>query len=382
MTRHRIRITAWRDTKVTCRATILEDFKKIIMFDNSVYAKFKENKQHGSFIYMPTGSIIIFEGADSIGKVLGGAQDISFFNEVTEFSKSVYLQIAQRTADKIFCDYNPSKDFWLEKYRTDPETVFIHSTFKDNAFCPENIRKRLLAYEPWEPGSYDIVDGAVLYNGQPVTMLNQPPPHPFNIKRQTANEYMWLVYGLGIGSEKPNRIYRGWNQISKQKFEELDYASYFGLDFGSANPTACVEVKYDGNGGFYVCPRMYKPMGDISDSIATALKVHVPQIKKGTSLIVGDSAKEAYINGLKGYGHMIVGAIKGGGSVLSGISSIQGAVINFVPDENFTKEYHNYSWELDRYEKPTDKPIKVDDHYMDAMRYIITYLIKWLNIKT
>ena len=42
---------------------------------------------------------------------------------------------------------------------------------------------------------------------------------------------MWLVYGLGIGADKPNKIYRGWRPITSNQFDEQDYESYFGLDF-------------------------------------------------------------------------------------------------------------------------------------------------------
>jgi len=313
--------------------------------------------------------------------VLGGAQDISFFNEVTEFSKAVYLQITQRTSDRIFCDYNPSKSFWLEQYRYDPKTVFIHSDFRNNAFCPEPIVEQLLSYEPWEVGSYEIIDGDLIYKGAPITKFNQPPPHLLNVKRGTANEYMWLVYGLGIGAEKPNRIYSGWRKITAEEFDSIDHTSYFGLDFGTSKPTACVEVKYDGNGTFYIYPRMYVPLSDINESLVTAIKQNVPSIKLGESLIVADSAKQSYINTLRYAGHMITGAIKGQGSVHAGITSMQGLTIVFVDDQEFNTEYNSYSWEIDRYEKPTDDPIKVDDHYMDSLRYIITYLIKYLGIQ-
>lgn len=381
ISRKRLRITVWRDTKVTCRATVLEDFKKIIMFDEKFFLKFKENKQSGSFTYMPTGSKIIFEGADSIGKVLGGAQDISYFNEITEFSKEVYLQITQRTSDRVIVDYNPSKDFWLEKYREDPDSVFIHSNFTHNAFCPENIVKQLKSYEPWETGSYEVNGSEVLYKGKKISPTNQPPPHKLNVKRGTYSVYHWLVYGLGIGAEKPNRIYSGWQRIKLQDFEDLQYTSYFGLDFGSKNPTACVEVKYDGDGTFYICPRFYKALTDLKESLPTVIDIKVPQIIKGKSLIVGDSAKQSYIDTLLEAGHLIIGAIKGGGSVASGITNVQGFNIFYVFDKYIENEYTTYSWHVDRYQKPTDEPVKVDDHYMDAIRYIINYLIKYLNIK-
>lgn len=382
MRRKNIKITVWRNTKVTCRTTVMEDFQNIIMFDDSVFVDFKQNKQLGSFTYKPTGSRIVFEGADSIGKVLGGAQHISFFNEVTEFSKNVYLQITQRTSGKVICDYNPSKDFWLESYRFDKKSVFIHSTYKDNAFCSQNIVDQLNSYEPWETGSYEVRGTECFYNGNPIGPNNQPPIHEENVLKETADEYHWLVYGLGIGSEKPNRIYKGWHKITEEDFEGIDEKSWFGLDFGTSNPTACVEVKYGGNGDFYICPRMYKPLTNLNKSLNSAIRDNVPQISTGRSLIVADSAKETYITILSNGGHQVRGALKGPGSVSSGITLIQGYTIYYVSNADFEKEYNNYSWHVDRYEKSTDEPVKTDDHYLDAIRYIVTYLTSYLHIKT
>jgi phage terminase large subunit len=379
--RPNIKITCWRNMAVTCRSTILEDFQNIIMFDEKIFKNFKENKQAGTFVYMPTQSKIVFSGADNIGKVLGGQQDISFFNEVTEFSKDVYLQITQRTSGKVICDYNPSKDFWLESYRHDPETLFIRTNFKNNSFCPKNIVKQLLSYEPWVPGSYDVIDAEVYYRGKPVTPQNQPPKHEENFKKGTANTFMWLVYGLGLGSEKPNRIYQGWRKITKEHFESLEYASYFGIDFGIANPTACVEVKYDGNGGMYICKRLYKPLGEIEDSLATVMKIQVPTLHVGKHYIVCDSAKQAYIDILRAAGYLAMGAVKGAGSIEAGISIVKSFTIYYVEDEQLGMEYDNYSWQIDRQGKATDVAIKDRDHLMDAIRYIVTFLYKFLDIK-
>jgi len=379
--RKNIKITVWRNTKVTCRATVMEDFKNIIMFDDKVFKKFKENKQSGTFTYIPTGSRIIFEGADDIGKVLGSQQDISFFNEVTEFSKEVYLQITQRTSDRVICDYNPSKDFWLEQYRHDTETIFIRTNFLNNAFCPPNIVKQLLSYEPWVPGSYEVIDAEVYYKGKPITPVNQPPANEANIKKGTASVYMWMVYGLGLGTEKPNKIYHGWRKITQERFDSLPYPSYFGLDFGTANPTACVEVKYDGNGGMYICERLYKPLGEIQDSLVTVIKLKVPQIVKGKSWVICDPAKEAYLDILNNDGYIAIKATKGSGSIEAGISIVQSLTVYYVDSEHLGSEYDHYSYQVDRNNKPTDVPLKVNDHLMDAARYVITFLYRYLNIK-
>lgn len=381
MNNFNIKITVWRNTKVTCRQTVLEDFQNIIMFDPVVYKDFKENKQSGTFLYKPTGSRIVFEGADSIGKVLGGAQHISFFNEVTEFNKDVYLQITQRTSGKVICDYNPSKNFWLEDYRFDAKTVFIHSTFKNNAFCSQNIVDQLLSYEPWLPGSYEIKDSEIYYDNKLVTLQHQPPPHPINVKRNTANPFMWLVYGLGLGSEKPNKIYRGWIEISEKDYESIDYQRYYGMDFGTANPTACIEVKYDGDKSFYIRERLYQPLQDLEDSLPTVISLKVPQIEKGKHLIIGDPAKEKYITTLVNENYLAIKATKGNGSVEAGIALLQSFTFYYVGTKNLKKEYENYEWMTDRKNNVVDIPVKKDDHLMDALRYIVTYLYEYLRIK-
>jgi len=376
-----LKITVWRDTKVTCRATVLEDFEKIIAFDSVIQSKFKQNKQNGSFTYIPTNSRIIFEGADNIGKVLGSSQHISFFNEITEFSKEVYLQITQRTSGKVICDYNPSKDFFLEKYRLDDRTKFIHSDFRDNAYCPKNIIEQLLSYEPWETGSYEVIDSEIYYKGKTLSETNKPPINVKNVKKGTASVYMWLVYGLGIGSEKPNRIYKGWKLISNNEFEALPYESYFGVDFGAKNPTAIVEIKHDGDGTFYIKELLYTPLTNIEGSLQSVIQRDVKQIKKLSSILVCDSAKEMYITILREAGYNAVKALKGNNTVSPGISQVQACNICFVGSENINKEYINYSWKVDRYNKSTDEPEKKDDHLMDAIRYCLTYLIRNLGIE-
>jgi len=382
VTRKNIKITVWRATKTECRANVMDDFLKILRADPYVNSQMLENKQKATFTYLPTGSKILFEGSDDVGKVLGSEQTISFFNEVTEFNHPVYLQICQRTSERVICDYNPSKNFWLEAQRFDEECVFIHSDFRNNRFCPVPIQRRLLSYEPWQPGSYEIRGAEIYFNDKPIGPNNEPPPHPKNILKKTANQYMWLVYGLGLGAEKPNKIYKGWQGITDEEFQDLPYTSYFGLDFGTSVPTAMVEVKYNGDGAFYIKPRLYVPLQDIEDNIGSWIHMNAPDIQAQGSLIVGDSAKLSYIDALTNEGFWADSAIKGSGSVDLGISSMQKFQMYVVWDEEFKNEYDLYSWEVDKKtEVSRDVPLKKDDHYMDSLRYIVTYLIDYLDIQ-
>lgn len=381
MTNKDYKITVWRDLKNVCRTTIMEDFQKIIMFNPVVFRDFRHNKTDGSFTYVPTGSRIVFDGTDNIGKVLGGAQHISVFNEVNRMTEEVFKQVSQRTSDRVICDYNPASDFFIEKFRLEARTIFIHSTFLNNAYCPPEIVIQLKKSEPWETGSYDIVGSEIYYNGKPIGPKNQPPAHVENTRIGTADVYHWMVYGLGLGSEKPNKIYKGWGTCSEELFLSLEYESYFGLDFGTANPTACVEIKYDGDGTFYVCERLYKPLSDINQSLSLVIENQVRQIQKGKSIVICDSAKDFYIQILRNAGYMAIGAVKGAGSIEVGISLVQSFKIIYVQSKGLKMEYDNYSFNLDRYNLATDSPKKMNDHLMDALRYVLSYMVKSLNIK-
>jgi phage terminase large subunit len=350
LTRNNLRITVWRNEKNTCRSTIMEDFKNILLSDVALHNSFHQNKSLSTFTNKKNGSKVSFEGGDNIDKVMGMTQDISFFNEITGFSKDVYLQITQRTSDLVFADYNPSKSFWLEKYRSKEDVKFVHSTYKDNAFVPENIVKQLESYNP------NI---------------------KMNVINGTANNYLYQVYCLGLKAEKPNKIYKNWNKISYNDFKDLDYTSYYGLDFGEVSKTALVEVKFDGDDTFYIHQRLYK-----AENMMKSLVKEIDSLKLNkNSVLVCDSKSRDKIRDLQFSGYYALGAKKGSGSVLDGISFLSKMKVIYTEEStDLEQEYESYSWELDRYNKPTDEPLKKDDHLLDAFRYIAVFLKTYLLI--
>ena len=383
MSKRDYKITVWRGTRVDAVATILEDFKSVISQDPILYSKFVYNKKDATFTCKATGSVIHFMGTDVISKVLGMAQNISFFNEISHFSEEVFLQINQRTSDVIFSDYNPSREFFISKYESHDNSTFLRSTYKDNIeFLTDGIVSQLESYNPFEVGSTYVEDGKLMHEGEPVSEKNQPPPHELNIKNNTANLYMHEVYALGLKSEKPNRIYRGWKTCTEEEFYELPYTSYFGGDFGVSAPTAIVEMKYDGDRTFYIHQRLYKPSSLMGIPLAEyILSVMSPEITS-EDWMIWDSAKLSLVNDLKRGGITAIPAVKGGGSVAKNISNVQSINIVFTDTSNdLEEEYFEYSYKLDRYGLTTDD---VDpscaDHLMNATEYGISYLFGYLNI--
>jgi phage terminase large subunit len=343
------RCTIWRNEKTTCRATLLKDFKKIL-YENSLFNLFRENKTEGSFYNDSIYSSAEFNGTDDKQKVHGLTQDLSYFNEINEIGKEVFDQIDQRTNEVIFVDWNPSEDHFIDKIKSNHRAILIHSTYRNNPFCPEESKRKLDSYEPT----------------------------PENIAAGTADDYMWQVYGLGMKAEKPHQIYsKQWTEISKEMYEAIPVDEYYGLDFGSNNPTALVGIKiYERS--LYVDEKLYKPGKEISNLNELLTSLIFP--KRAT--LVADSADPLSIIQIADGGFNIFAALKGSGSVVAGIKIINEIAKIYVTNtsENLKKEKHSYSWHIDRYGLATDEPVKKDDHLLDALRYIVTFVkntLRW-----
>ena len=382
MTKKNYKITAWRGTRVDAVATILEDFKNVLESNSELNDSFIFNKKDATFKCKDTGSIIHFSGTDVISKVLGMAQNISFFNEISHFSEEVFLQINQRTSDLVFSDYNPSREFFINKYETHDNSIFLRSTYKNNIpFLTDGIINQLESYNPYADGACKVIGGELTYNGMKISDTNVPPPHPVNVPNKTADKYMYEVYTCGLKSEKKNRIYRNWEVCTYEDFQSIEAISHFGLDFGISSPTAMVECKYDGDRTFYLHEILYKPSSEMGMPIYEYIRTMLDQVTD-ESLIVADSAKKTMVDDLRTGGLRAVGALKGQGSIKRRLTQVQAFNIVFTDcSKNIEEEYYEYSYKLDRYELPTDEvDPRSPDHLMDATGYVIDYLIRYLGI--
>lgn len=334
------RATVWRDTRSSLASTVWSDYEKY-------FGSKHRFTKHATPIHFNNGSTFEPHGADSTN-AHGLTQNIAWLNEPYKITKSVFDQIDQR-ADLIIIDWNPKQGHWIDDLSKHSRSKVIHSTYKDNPFCPPEQRKKIESYEPT----------------------------PENIVNGTADKYMWDVYGLGVKAEKPNRIYHGWNfGFPLNEYLDLESTEYYGQDFGSTNPAALVGVKVKDN-NLYVRELFYKAMSnEMSYSElweSKGIEMH--------NMVVCDSAGKDIIDTLYTGGYYAIGAKKGPGSVTSGIKFMREMNI-FVVDggENIKFEYENYEWEVDRYDLVTEKPIKKDDHAMDAIRYVLMFLKDYLGI--
>ena len=136
------RMTVWRDTKVDCKRTILNDTLKRLKSTNRYKKNQDFNKTESVFTYN-TGSTFEIHGCDDEETVHGLSQDVAWFNEPYKIPKEVFDQVDQRTADFIFIDWNPKKAHFIDDLKNDSRAIVIHSTFKDNPFCPEEEKVKI-----------------------------------------------------------------------------------------------------------------------------------------------------------------------------------------------------------------------------------------------
>lgn len=339
------RISIWRETKADCKMTILADLKKAIpTFPNTEFVNFNKTESVYSF---PNGSSIEFMGGDEENRVHGFQGDVAHLNEPYKFSLEAFDQIDMRTKDYIVIDWNPKSKHWIEELSKRENAIVIHSTFKDNPFIPLEQKKKILSYEPI----------------------------PYNLEQGTASDYMWQVYGLGLKSEKPNRIFKGWVKITDEAFNALPYTSYFGCDFGMSSPTALVEMKTDADGSYFLKERLYKPLNEMNCTLAEMFEAM--KIPKHIEIICdsGNELNESETRKLKNAGFNAISAQKGQGSVVSAIETMQKSKIYYTESSyNLEENYESYSWKV--YQGiQLDIPEETREDAIDASKYVI----KWFS---
>ena len=341
--KERTKLSVFRNTKKDCKDTILQDMLKYYAtLDNYEFVKF--NKTESIFTF-PNGSTINIEGTDDELKVHGYHSDYLWFNEFYKMPKETFDQLDMRCSVAVFMDYNPVGRLWSDDLIKQDNAKLIHSTFKDNPFCPLEQKKKILSYEPTE----------------------------YNLQQLTANAYMWQVYGLGLKAEKPNKIYHNWKVIPDAEFDSLQYSSFYGMDFGLSSPSAMVEMKFDGDKSFFIKEILYKPLNQMQGTLSTELdNLKIP---KHIEIIcdVGNELNKTEMQKLRNAGYNVLPAMKGAGSILSGIETIQKSTIYYTKSsKNIENEYDTYSWRIAQ-GLQLDEPEQTDDHLLDAMKYVISW---------
>lgn len=319
-------ISVVSETLPHLRRGAYKDFKEIIGNEEITIT---ENKTELTAVF-PNGSTIEFFSVDNWAKVKGSRRDILFINECNRIDYEAYRQLAVRTTQTIFIDWNPDNEFWYEQHLQNREgTIEIHSTYKDNPYLDK-------------------------------AQIDE-------IESNRHNEQWWRVYGLGLTGHIEGTIYQPFIQIDEIPARDRLRHCY-GLDFGYSNdPTALLDIYIDTSARKIYCDELIYEAGLLNSEIAS--RMERLGISKTTE-IFADAAEPKSIDelGRKGYRYNVKPAYKR--DILSQIQFLQQYEI-YVTKRSLSviRESRQYRWKEDRDGNSVNEPEDSNNHAMDALRY-------------
>ena len=392
------RFSVWRDTKKDCKDTVGEDMLKSVFPTMPYYSPgaVVHNKTDFDFKF-PSGSVIEVCGTDDFKKIHGYNGYAIWLNEPYRISKDTFDQLDMRAEAFVCIDLNPLENHWSDDLAKDPRTIVIHSTFKDNPYCPPEQKRKIQSYQPVsmceivelellsesEARNYNCTENAKGFTDAQVKELVRCIE---NERKNTASKFNWSVYGLGLKAERPNRIFN-WERIPDHVYHELNARKYYGTDWGVVDPWALGEAKYY-DGALYVHELNYKSenelMGELSVSDIEAIRDNEGLViwmfnKLGIDrkrTIICDNNRPLKIAALWENGFDYAeGAPKPPNSIIDGISLLSKLKVYYTESsKNIEAEQESYSRKVDRYGVVLEEPEDDNNHHIDWIRYIALYL--------
>lgn len=301
---------------------------------------YKENKSEGVMTF-PTGSTISFKGLDDPQKIRSLNLDYVYVEQAEEISKDVFNELESRVRGKASMkDYGqlllvitPStKAHWIYKrfhlHRDDPKIEIIHFHYTDNSFVGEEYIK--MAEER---------------------------------KKFDWDNYVRLT--LGLWQDSGGLIYQHWD--IKESAKGFEY--YTGCcDFGFNNPSCFLLLGWL-DGECYVIDEVYERNLINHQFIAECIKL----LRKynlnpnQVDTVYCDSAEPDRIQEFCDYGFNAIGGIK---NVDAKIEAVKSCTLHIAERcTNTIREIESYCYQKDKEGNDIDKPIKHDDHSMDALGY-------------
>jgi len=301
---------------------------KQLMIQTGTFSTDEFNISSGRYTFK-TGSIIEFFSADRIDKALGARRYLLYGNEINSLKFEVWDELARRS-EYVIGDFNPTSQFWLEKFiEYYGEVEVIVSNYTNNPFLTDVERARIARRVQMDP----------------------------NFKRIHVDceygSYEGLVFnGFSIIDSIPEEVSRN-----------------YGLDWGYTNdPTALVEIGMKGE-NIYMNEKIYQT--GLTNSDIMKLLVERGVVKYHDE-IVADSAEPKSIEDLRRAGYIIIPCLKGEDSIRKGIDFMKSHKLFVTKNSlNLIKELRNYSWIMDKSGNATNKPSDTFNHAIDAARYAI-----------
>ena len=335
-----IKILVCRRYGTTIRNTVFATFKEILnKWKLTPYVKINESDFRIRFC---NGSEIIFLGLDDEAKLLS-LNNIGtvFVEEAYEVPQNMVEQLNLRMRgnvqnQQIILAWNPiSRSSWLFKFSVEQppaNSIFIHSTYKDNPFLSKEYIEAL----------------EELYVRNPQ-------------KARIFCDGQWGVDAEGL-------VFQNWKV---EEFEPLELSATglehrCGCDFGFIDPSTIIPSLYDKeNGKIYIYDEFYKSGCQLDTLYEAMVQMNLTKTK-----IYMDNAEPRSIDYFRRKGINAQPCLKGAGSVNSRIAFLQNNQIIIHPKcKNVIMEFENFSYEKTKDGTYKDTFTHQYSHSIDGLGY-------------
>ncbi|WP_368251189.1 PBSX family phage terminase large subunit [Enterococcus sp. 2201sp1_2201st1_B8_2201SCRN_220225] len=281
-----------------------------------------------------------------------------FFDEVALMPESFVNQATGRLSvdgSKMWFNCNPDgpyhwfKTNWIDK-QAEKNLVYLHFTMDDNLSLSERIKAR-----------YRCMYSGVFYQR----------------------------YILGLWTVAEGIIYDMFDQVKHCYDAMVDFIfgqTYISIDYGTQNATVFL-LWQKGKDDIWYCTDEFYYSGRDSNKQKTDSEFadELDKFSKGRNIkaVIVDPSAASFIAEISKRGYFIQ---KANNDVLDGIRFVgsllnEGKIAFSHSCENTLKEFSAYIWDAKAVNRGEDKPLKTNDHAMDAVRYFCYTVLKssgWL----
>ena len=335
------------------RRNVIRDFKKIAMGRGFEVTENRSSKIITIGGFGKTNYFHCFGGRDESSQDLIQGMTLAgvFFDEVALMPESFVNQATGRCSvegSKFWFNCNPEgrlhwfKVNWINKY-LDKRLLYLHFTMEDNLSLAEYVKERYrrmytgVFYRRYILGEWCAAEGVIYDN--------------------------W--------SEADN----GFDVTQEKPFSEAYCNHYVAVDYGTTNPTVFLDCWDDGE-TFWITKEYYhNPDAERKQKTTSEHADDLLEFLNGDRdvQVIVDPAAEDFKLELRNRGFRITNAkndVREGINMVSSLLHMKAIKVD-KSCLNFRREIETYVWDQKAKERGDEKPVKQNDHAMDALRYLV-----------
>ena len=323
-------ISIVRKSFPSLRISTLRDFKTI-MSDLGIWEEERYLATEKAYRFS-NGSMIEFLSIDDAEKRKGTKRDYLFIDEANELNYEDFFQLFIRTTFKTILAYNPSfsKLHWIyQQVAIHPEAEEFVSTYRDNPFLDPQIAAEIERLKDISPSYYAVYGNAEFGMVEGIIFDN------VSIIDDIPNEARLLGYGF---------------------------------DAGYANDESAIVAMYQYEDDIIYDEIVYQK-GLLTNQLANHLLTAYEHFGRNEVWI--DSSEPRLRDEIFRYGINIKSVVKGKDSIVNGIDIMkQHRILLTKRSSNLINEFFSYSWKKDKDGNTTNEPEDINNHGVDACRYV------------